>query len=126
MVTVQPGTVPVTLWRETPCEHGYMESHYIYEHTRFLTRMRPVFCPGGSREEVTIDQLVFMVANACASHDMQSGPFDMLAELDEDMASAYRHFARKHVNAALGITEAGADFSVGPISERSSVTITEP
>ena len=57
--------------------------------------------PGGTCEEVTIDQLVFMVANACASHDMQSGPFDMLAELDTNMSDAYKRFARKHVDAAL-------------------------
>lgn len=55
----------------------------------------------GLIEEVTIDQLVFMVANACASHDMQSGPFNMLAELDEEMAAAYRRFARKHVEFLL-------------------------
>ncbi len=54
----------------------------------------------------TFDQLVFMVANACASADMQSGPFNMLAELDEDIAAAYRRFATKHVDFlfALGIT----------------------
>ena len=54
----------------------------------------------------TYSQLVFMVANACASHDMQSGPFNMLAELDEDVAAAYRRFAEKHVDFlfALGIT----------------------
>lgn len=55
----------------------------------------------GLIEEVSIDQLVFMVANACASHDMQTGPFNMLAELDEDMAAAYRRFARKHVDFLL-------------------------
>lgn len=55
----------------------------------------------------TYSQLVFMVANACASHDMQSGPFNMLAELDEDVAAAYRRFAKKHVDFlfALGIME---------------------
>ena len=53
----------------------------------------------------TYSQLVFMVANACASHDMQSGPFNMLAELDEDVAAAYRLFAKKHVDFLFALTE---------------------
>lgn len=84
------------LYRETICKHGGGPGEPCCEWET---------CPGGSREEVTIDQLVFMVANACASHDMQSGPFNMLAELDDDVAAAYRRFARIHVDAALGITE---------------------
>ncbi len=85
----------VKLYRETPCEHGYVDGHGPYVGDDLIG------CLGGSREEVTIEQLVFMVANACASHDMQSGPFDMLAELDTNMSDAYKRFARKHVDAAL-------------------------
>ena len=85
------------LYRETLCEHGVIEAHRWFTPKTRMVRE----CPGGSREEVTIDELVFMVANACASHDMQSGPFDMLAELDADMSDAYKRFARKHVDAAL-------------------------
>ena len=75
-------------------------------HPTDLPEGRYLVIPIGSHEQATIDQLVFMVANACASHDMQSGPFNMLAELGEDMAVAYRRFARKHVEFLLaGITE---------------------
>ena len=88
----------MTMYREIPCEHGRMQAHGVRGviHGEGIPE-----CFGGSREEVTIDQLVFMVANACASHDMQSGPFDMLAELDTNMSDAYKRFARKHVDAAL-------------------------
>ena len=100
----------MNLYRETICEHGLLDVHDWYT-SKPLTHKDvpwPWFdgdCSGGSREEVTIDQLVFMVANACASQDMQSGPFDMLAELGEDVAGVYRRFAQKHVDAALRATE---------------------
>ena len=38
----------MTLYRETTCDHGYMVKHPL--HNVFA-----VGCPGGSREEVTID-----------------------------------------------------------------------
>ena len=94
------------LYRETPCEHDRWSAHWLGPPSaRYLKHDVKLKCPGGSREEVTIDQLVFMVANACASQDMQSGPFDMLAELGEDVAGVYRRFAQKHVDAALRATE---------------------
>ncbi len=43
----------MTLYRETPCEHGYVHSHkdwYGPGNTEYVAR-----CPGGSREEVTIN-----------------------------------------------------------------------
>ena len=101
------------LYRETPCEvcgNKPWESVYAFRSpgiAHLIPSDKPGEigkpCPGsgGSREEVTIDQLVFMVANACASHDMQTGPFNMLAELDEEMAAAYRRFAKKHVDFLL-------------------------
>lgn len=39
-----------TLYRETPCEHGYAVEHAQDGHTPIA-----YVCPGGSREEVTID-----------------------------------------------------------------------
>ncbi len=99
----------MTLYRETtPCEHGFTDGHLVIE-TSLDNDVE--WCRGVVREEVTTDQLVFMVANACASHDMQSGPFDMLAELDADMSDAYKRFARKHVDAALH-TEKGTASTV--------------
>lgn len=49
----------MTLYRETPCEHDYMESHYTCDHIGYpeYNQMHHTNCqcPGGSREEVTID-----------------------------------------------------------------------
>ena len=49
-----------TLFRETPCEHGSMESHYYErkQHSETCNVSACPFChpcPGGVREEVTID-----------------------------------------------------------------------
>ena len=41
----------MTLYRETPCEHNAMEPHVWFTTKTRLARN----CPGGSREEVTID-----------------------------------------------------------------------
>ena len=42
----------MTLYRETPCEHGYSVAHCLCD---YRTVECPGWCPGGSREEVTID-----------------------------------------------------------------------
>ena len=42
----------MTLYRETPCEHGYSVAHCLCDHR---TVECPGWCPGGSREEVTVD-----------------------------------------------------------------------
>ncbi len=92
---------------EQPCEHGYLESHYVcdyigypeydqMEHTKGKCR-----CSDGSRTTLDRTRLIEAVANAIASHDMQSGPFDMLAEIGEDMADAYRTYAAKHIDVLL-------------------------
>ena len=49
------------LYRETACEHDYMESHYTCDHVGYQEyneishTHQNCQCPGGSREEVTID-----------------------------------------------------------------------
>ena len=39
----------MTLYRETPCEHEYVDEHGPFKGVDLIG------CPGGSREEVTID-----------------------------------------------------------------------
>ena len=43
----------MTLYRETPCEHGRVQSHGAVPKWAGGTGISE--CPGGSREEVTID-----------------------------------------------------------------------
>ena len=50
----------MTLYRETPCEHGLLNEHDWYTSKPLQTDSAlvgyfPGLCPGGSREEVTID-----------------------------------------------------------------------
>ena len=40
----------MTLYRETPCEHGQIDEHYYPAYHDETMK-----CPGGFREEVTID-----------------------------------------------------------------------
>ena len=47
----------MTLYRETPCEHGKVRLHELTGMHRLVARDegRPTVCPGGSREEVVVD-----------------------------------------------------------------------
>ena len=95
----------MTLYRETPCEHGYMEEHYTCDHIGYpeYNQIRHAdelcHCPGGSRTEVTIDYdaaLIPFLREHKRYHNIYDGehpdyPLDLI---------------RVAVVAALGITEA--------------------
>lgn len=54
----------MTLYQETPCEHGLLNEHDWYtsrplQADSALVGYFPGLCPGGSREEVTIDYKEF-------------------------------------------------------------------
>jgi hypothetical protein len=92
---------------EQPCEHGYMAVHYTCDHIGYPEynqmehRTELCHCSGGVRTVFDRTRLIETLANAIASHDMQSGPFNMLVEIGEDMADAYRAYAAKHIDALL-------------------------
>lgn len=48
----------MTLYRETSCEHGELEAHQ----THLPSMHEGPVCPGGSREEVTIDYEAAVIA----------------------------------------------------------------
>ena len=80
----------MTLYRETFCEHGRFASHEVSDyhghHIQAGTRM----CPGGSREEVTIDHEAFHKALYEWHHSERPMSSDVEKEL---------------IDAALGVTE---------------------
>lgn len=63
-MTANKTTTPL-LYRETPCEHGYMEEHYTCDELRYPGYEETshtdenCHCRGGSREEVIIDYEAF-------------------------------------------------------------------
>ena len=87
----------MTLYQETPCGHGYMESHYTCDHIGYpeYNQMphtnENCWCPGGSREEVTID------LEAIALHLHFADESDRLRPADY-----YRELAESAIHAALG------------------------
>ena len=83
----------MTLYRETPCEHGHMSMHPAED----------THCPGGSREEVTVDYEAAAIANH--DNDPSYAP-PYWDDCTDDMKTWYRQHSRSIVDAALGVTEA--------------------
>ena len=74
----------MTLYRETPCEHGNIDCRMA----RNADRIRD--CPGGSREEVTIDYDLAYNTAISKGIDIRPSQFDELKIV---------------INVALGVTE---------------------
>ena len=82
----------MTLYRETPCEHGHMNMHDRKTGETIWSDTDPdmkLTCPGGSREEVTIN---YDAAEA------------IMLDLHVSWDAGAEEWARKIVNVALGVT----------------------
>ena len=62
----------MTLYRETPCDHGWIKPHPN--------------CPGGSREEVTIDYEAGRGTAFRLRHKFMAGMFDEVSQSIIDAA----------------------------------------
>ena len=85
----------MTLYRETPCEHGESISHWRFPDP---TDFDGEWCLGGSREEVVIDYEAAAIANH--DNDPSYAP-PYWDDCTDDMKTWYRQHSRSIVDAAL-------------------------
>lgn len=96
----------MTLYRETPCEHGRVERHAgIWPDN--LDKFPTGICPGGSREEVTIDYEMATrraIDAATQSHPQQTPRRDSEEILSESELRALWVGVPVAIDTALDIT----------------------
>ncbi len=104
------------LHRETTCEHGLLDEHDWYtskplqgEGDSALVGHFPGLCPGGTREEITIDyeegaKARYKEYAKSAARHRDNRPWSWY-ELPRIPKAKFRHDARVTINAALGIKE---------------------